>query len=161
MACFAPWGVSAIKKWPVLPPGAFQPLNMACFASWGVSEKRHFCHLGRFSYQETACLAPGAFQPSQNSIFGSWGLSTIKKHQSWAVSAIQKQQFWPLGRFRNQKTAFCALGAFQLPKNAHLRTEASLKGIRPAFRLHSVSKLILTTQREPARLTCVGKLRFD
>ena len=33
-----PGGFLAIKKWPVLPPGAFQPLKMACFASWSVSD---------------------------------------------------------------------------------------------------------------------------
>ena len=51
-ACFAHWGVSAIKKWPVLPPGAFQPLKMACFAPWGVSAIRNglCCFLGRFSH---------------------------------------------------------------------------------------------------------------
>ena len=50
MACFAPWGVSAIKKSPVLPPGAFQPLKMTCFAPWGISAINNglFCLLGRF-----------------------------------------------------------------------------------------------------------------
>ena len=85
---------------------------------WAVStsNKQHFWRLGRFNHQKSACLPLGPFQPSRNSIVGPWD------------------------RFNHPKTAFGALGAFQLPKTAHLRT-ASLKGIRPAFRLHSVTKL--------------------
>ena len=55
-----PGGFLAIKKWPVLPPGAFQPLKMACFASWGVAcfaswglsaiKNCLFCQLGPFSH---------------------------------------------------------------------------------------------------------------
>ena len=77
-----PGCVLAIKKLPVLHAGAFQPLNMACFAPWGVSAIRNgllcplgrfshlknglFCHLGRFSHYKMACFAP-------------WGVSAIKK----------------------------------------------------------------------------------
>ena len=46
-----PGGVLAIKKWPVLHPGAFQPLKMACFAPGAFQPLKNglFCLLGRFS----------------------------------------------------------------------------------------------------------------
>ena len=124
-------GPFQLSKTACLALGPFQPSENSIFLflgrfrqqetsflSWAVStsNKQHFGRLGRFNHQKSACLRLGPFQPSRNSIVGPWD------------------------RFNHPKTAFGALGAFQLPKTAHLRT-TSLKGIRPAFRLHSVAKL--------------------
>ena len=55
-----PGGVLAIKKWPVLLPGAFQPLKVACFAPWGVSAiKKGLTRLPCKSVCECVCVAPG------------------------------------------------------------------------------------------------------